>query len=223
MRKILNWILVPIVSFLTKIIAKIKMPWSEKEINGKHYYGIRDYIKPFDVILSTTKGAGSNVVNFSELNHGELYVGDISLYNQKGVKGVCGAVAEGVREEDLPNHLFKKDRIVIIRPKFIQTDQNYSDLKRCYEKYVNAPYDYRFNKEGHKADKAFYCFEYVCRVFKDVFPKLWFKDFEIKALDIRYFTSKTFTDDDEKFIIIYDSDKHEESLKYLEATFRRSS
>lgn len=65
-------LLAPIVKAFNRVFTS---PFSVKEIKGIHYYIWRDKIKSGTVFLTETKGAGSNVINPSKVNHAGLYYG----------------------------------------------------------------------------------------------------------------------------------------------------
>jgi len=56
-------------------ISHKHFPWTHKKITGDHYYKWRDKITPGCVILSSTNGELSNLINPSDIKHGALYTG----------------------------------------------------------------------------------------------------------------------------------------------------
>lgn len=66
------WKIAPIVAWIDKIFT---VPYSIKKITGSHYYLWRDRIDKGMVFLTNTNGAGSNLINPSEINHSAIYFG----------------------------------------------------------------------------------------------------------------------------------------------------
>lgn len=62
----------PIVIFIDKFFT---VPYSHKKVTGMHYLLWRDNIKAGTVFITNTLGAGSNLINPSEINHAGIYFG----------------------------------------------------------------------------------------------------------------------------------------------------
>lgn len=62
----------PLVKFIDKAFT---VPYSHKKVTGMHYLLWRDSIKAGTVFLTNTLGAGSNLINPSEINHAGIYFG----------------------------------------------------------------------------------------------------------------------------------------------------
>lgn len=65
-------LLSPIVKFIDKTFT---VPYSHKKVTGMHYLLWRDKIDVGMVFLTNTLGAGSNLINPSEINHAAMYFG----------------------------------------------------------------------------------------------------------------------------------------------------
>jgi hypothetical protein len=181
--------LAPIVAFIGKIYA----PFSKKKITGDEYYLWRDLIRPGYVLLTSTKGQLSNLINPSELNHGGIYTGGDKI------KYVAEALGSGVKVNNLVKFMTSVDVIVIIKPKF----GNHQQHKMAGEsalKYIGLPYDYIFKK----GDDAFYCFELIAKAYNDVMPDKMLKCKEI-VKGKRIYDSETFTKDSDNWEIVMDS------------------
>lgn len=66
------WFIQPIVYFIDHALT---VPFSIKKIHGGHYYIWRDRIKKGMIFITDTYGAGSNIMNPSDGNHGAIYFG----------------------------------------------------------------------------------------------------------------------------------------------------
>jgi hypothetical protein len=86
----------PVVKLVDKVFT-IKA--SIKKINGDHYYLWRDKILPGAVFLTNTNGAGSNLINPSEINHGAIYFG----------KGLRSALVSLMSEFSLRSDAYGRD------------------------------------------------------------------------------------------------------------------
>ena len=147
LRKLLN-LIYPIIEY----VSTLHLPYTVKKITGEHYYYLRDQIEPGDLILSTTYGELSNLINPSELKHGSIYLGK----NVDGICNVAQVTKEGVHLEDLVSHLTSKDEIKIIRYKSKFTSfQKQLYVEHFIEPRIDMPYDGEFKDDN----KAFYCFE----------------------------------------------------------------
>lgn len=191
----------------------------ERKIQDEHYYAIRDFINPFDVILSDANGHFSNLYNPSEINHAMLYLGNVE---DKFRKDVVEAVGIGVRFRGLPSSLLSKDRIVICRPRFgiSENAQEMIPLKSKEIVKAKAEYDFNFTLEHDEVKKEtrdYYCFELVAVLF-EMFTNAKMK--REKVLKIHEaITSNAYMNDPENFEVIYDSNEHEKYMELLERKY----
>ena len=190
-----------VLKFLKPFIVfcgSIYMPFTRKKVTGKHYYILRDKIKTGTVLLSTTRGEFSNLINPEKIKHAALYVGDL---DSSGIKYVIEAVGKGVVKPDLITFLTTKDLVIGCKPNFL-TSIDEAQLPIEAKRIIGIPYDYLFEKDT----KAFYCFEAVAHVFKMIRPELRLKTKEIiKGKEI--FSYETYLNDKEFFEIVFESDK----------------
>lgn len=68
-----------ILLFLSPIVKwidiKLSVPYHHKKVTGEHYFLWRNAIEAGTVFLTNTLGAGSNLINPSEINHAGIYFG----------------------------------------------------------------------------------------------------------------------------------------------------
>ena len=192
MQKVWNFLLKLLKPFIV-LAGKIHAPFSHKKITGVEYYKWRDLIEPGMVMLTSTYGEFSNLINPSSLSHGALYLGG------RDVKYIIESIGKGVLSKDLITFMTSKDEFILIKPKFGTPEQH---QKVCVEalKYEFLPYDYSFEANN----KAFYCFELVIQAYNDVFPGKIFKHYEI-VKGKRSYDSNTFLSDPENWEIVIDS------------------
>jgi len=62
----------PLVRWIDKTFT---MPYSHKKVTGRHYILWRDNITAGTIFITNTLGAGSNLINPSEINHSGIYFG----------------------------------------------------------------------------------------------------------------------------------------------------
>ncbi len=180
------------------LIGKISAPFSKKGITGKHYYLIRDNISIGTVLLSTTYGELSNLINPEKIKHAGIYVGDI---DGTGIGYVVEAVSKGVVKTDLVTFLTTKDLVIGCRPNFL-TNEDKVQIPVEAKRIIGIPYDYLFQKGA----EAMYCFEAVAHIFKMVRPELKLKCKEIvKGKEI--FSYQTYLNDKELFEVVFNLDK----------------
>ncbi len=200
---------------LVKFLAKIHTPYAVKKITGKHYYNIRDFIKPFDVILSSVDGHASNLINPSDINHGYFYLGDVKMDisgKEYTVKGGGEYTAIGGNLDDLVSQLVTKDRVIIARFQKFTKELQKHELKHYALELLGGKYDYEFF-EGNNDKKFFYCFEYIIAAIGKVFPDAKFLKYQ--KLGQSFYSSDTFTEDSINFKIIYDSKDHHDYVAKL--------
>tara|TARA_R110002051_G_scaffold75594_1_gene137435 strand:- start:6808 stop:7404 length:597 start_codon:yes stop_codon:yes gene_type:complete len=178
--------------------GKLHLPFTHKRVTGKHYYMLRDKITLGTVLLTTTRGEFSNLINPEKIKHAGIYVGEL---DRDGIKYVLEAVGRGVVKTDLVTFLTTKDLVVGIEPKFL----NYDDVARVGDeakRIIGIPYDYLFEK----GSKAMYCFEAVAHIFKLLRPEIQLQCKEVvKGKQI--FSYETYLNDKEKFSVVFNSNK----------------
>ena len=177
--------------------GKIHMPFSRKKFTGKHYYKIRDKIEPGTVLLTTTHGELSNLINPVSVKHGAVYIGKTT----DDICYVTEAVGSGIVKTDLVTFLTTKDVVIGLKPNFL-TETDKTLLPGEAVKFIGIPYDYLFEK----GKKALYCFENIVSVFKALRPELNYKKNEIVKGKAVY-DSSTFLSDKELFTVLFDSRK----------------
>lgn len=144
-------ILIPFIKF----IGKIHAPWSQKH-GIKTFYPMLEKIKPFDVILSSTRGSLSNIFNRGKFKHAIIYIG-----KEENIPMVIEAIGSGVIKQPLIECLATKDKIVVYRCKLSNKKVNELNIKQWLNEQVGKEYDYRFNMDGKRGLEAFYCSELV--------------------------------------------------------------
>lgn len=132
-----------LISIISKMIAKIHMPFNHKKMTEVDCMGIISIMKDGDVLLTHTAGELSNVV-LAFLGHGSI------VNNGK----VWESVTAGTKDTDPMFFLSRKDAVCLYRPKF-KVDIAAMNYFLCENK--GRKYDFEF--EGD--DGQFYCFEYV--------------------------------------------------------------
>jgi len=180
-----------------KWVGKIHSPWSRKLINGKFYYTIREKVEPGTVLLTTTYGELSNLINPVSVKHGAIYIGKTT----DDICYVTEAVGSGVVKTDLVTFLTTKDVVIVLKPNFL-TETDKTLLTGEAVKFLGVPYDYLFEH----GKKALYCFENIVSVFKALRPELNYKKNEIVKGKAVY-DSSTFLSDKELFTVLFDSRK----------------
>lgn len=178
--------------------GKIHVPFTRKRVTGKHYYMLRDKISMGTVLLTTTRGEFSNIINPEKIKHAGIYVGEI---DRDGIKYVLEAVGRGVVKTDLVTYLTTKDLVIGCEPKFLTNDDKVQIPVEAL-RIIGIPYDYLFEKGG----KAFYCFEAVAHIFKMLHPEIQLKCKEV-VRGKKIFSYETYLNDKERFSVVFNSDK----------------
>ncbi len=173
-------------------------PFAHKKITGDHYYLWRDYIEPGYVLLSTTYGELSNLINPVDIKHGAMYAGGVKI------KYVVEALGKGADQNNLVKHMTTKDVFIIIKPKFATKEQRQQAALNAVS-YIGTPYDYLFDM----SDKALYCFEVPIKAYLDVFPDKQFKYKEM-VKGKRIYDSDTFLKDPDNWEVVIDSRRFDE-------------
>ena len=145
--------LIPIIQF----IGKIHLPFTSKEKLMSDYYEIESILQHGDIILSTSYGHLSNLINPSKLKHALMYIG-----KENNIPYIIEAVGEGVVKKSLAQWLSSKDEICILRFKDFILD-NTQKLKATLwiREQLGKPYDYSFDSQTQDKFKNFYCSELV--------------------------------------------------------------
>lgn len=145
--------LIPIIQF----IGKIHLPFTSKEKLMRDYYEIESILQIGDIILSTSYGHLSNLINPSKWKHALMYVG-----KENNIPYIIEAVGEGVVKKSLAQWLSSKDEICILRTKeFILNAEQKLNAVKWIKEQLGKPYDYSFDSQTSDKFKNFYCSELV--------------------------------------------------------------
>lgn len=179
-RKLVIW-LQPFIQWL----GRLRIPFSRKRITGKEYYEMRDKIKPGAILLTSTCGELSNLINPSEFKHGAIYIGGDT------VKYVLEATGKGITMTDLVTFMLQKDKICVMEPELEQEAKDVIVSEAT--KYIGRPYDFAFKFDNEE----YYCFEFIAMLFEkysryDVLDKYIVLGYEA-------YTSETFSKDHIRF------------------------
>lgn len=150
----------PVVMFL----GKVHMPFSIKRITGEDYYKLRFGIEPGCIILTTTYGEFSNLINPGKTKHAALYIGGGKI------KHVIEAVGTGVIKKDLVTFLLSKDEIIVLKPKQYTNEEVEDAIDNAYS-YIGQPYDYVFSLDNG----AKYCSELIWFSYRQANPDIKLK------------------------------------------------
>lgn len=146
-------LLIPIIQF----IGKIHLPFTSKEKLMSNYYEIESLLQHGDVILSTSYGHLSNIINPSKWKHALMYVG-----KENNIPYIIEAVGEGVVKKSLAQWLSSKDEICILRfNEEILSPIQKIEAVNWIKKQLGKPYDYSFDSQTNDKFKNFYCSELV--------------------------------------------------------------
>lgn len=146
-------LLIPIIQF----IGKIHLPFTSKEKLMSNYYEIESLLQHGDVILSTSYGHLSNIINPSKWKHALMYVG-----KENNIPYIIEAVGEGVVKKSLAQWLSSKDEICILRfNEEILSSIQKIEAVNWIKKQLGKPYDYSFDSQTNDKFKNFYCSELV--------------------------------------------------------------
>tara|TARA_R110000787_G_scaffold5686_9_gene20560 strand:- start:2018 stop:2614 length:597 start_codon:yes stop_codon:yes gene_type:complete len=170
------------------------MPFSRKKVTGKHYFATRENINVGDVLLATTNGEFSNLINPEKIKHGGLYVGDIL---GSGIMYVIEATGKGTILTDLVSFLTTKDLVIGTRMVDVNTG-NTLQIQKTSMTYLGRKYDYLFEND----DDDVYCFELAARILEEV-ASVELTQFEVVPGKSTY-SYKTFLGD-EKFITTFNT------------------
>lgn len=181
----------PIVTF----IGKIHWPFSRKKVTGYHYFLLRDLIEVGTVLLTKTEGEFSNYINpvSKDIKHGALYIGYVD-----GIPTVIEALGKGVRYTDLVTFLTTKDRVIGLKPSFLN-DADRAAISNEAVKLIGIPYDYYFKSQN----KNLYCFELLATLFESVKPSIVLKKEEI-VKNYFIYDESTFLNDN-RFMRLFDT------------------
>ena len=131
---------------LSVLFGKITAPWVTKAVDSKDYNAIATHMRDGDILLSMTKGHLTNLFIKGTFKHAAI------IYDMS----VIEAIGEGVVRTDLFDFLRTKDKICLLRPKFMTADQqHFAALMAARE--IGHNYDYLFAN----SNSEFYCSELV--------------------------------------------------------------
>lgn len=162
MKNFVVWLL-ELIRPIVKKIGAIHIPFSRKKVTGVHYYAYRDQIFPGTILLSSTNGEFSNILNPMKIKHGGIYIG---MFNNIGY--VLEATGKGVYLKDLVTFMTTKDLVMGLNPKI---EVNETDLRSKIDKYLGASYDYQFSSDN----KSYYCYELIAKIYNDIYPNIEIK------------------------------------------------
>lgn len=134
------------VEFFSKFIAKFYVPFNHRKVVAFDYRIIARTIKPGDLILCRANGYLSNIF-IGQYTHAALYVGH---------EKVIEATTEGVVKSDIIDLLLKRDKVLILRPKFLYPLEINQSIRRAHVS-LGKKYDFKFQQDI----KSFYCSEIV--------------------------------------------------------------
>lgn len=195
MDAIYNWVLGFVTPFV-KWWGKMHVPFTHKKVNGKHYYLLRDKIEVGTVLLSTTDGEFSNLINPEKIKHAAIYVGSI---HDDDIRYVVEATGKGVVATDLVTFMTTKDLVIGCKPDYL-TEKDKAALPFEAFKLIGTPYDYLFNKDSENL----YCFELIAYCLRMVRPEVLLECKEIINGKFIY-SYETFLDDEKRFSKVFDS------------------
>lgn len=190
--KILRSLTLKIARPIIKIIGKLHMPYTHKKFRGTDYYEIRDKITPGDIILTTTRGEASNILNNSNPRHSAIYVGGNT------VKYVVESLGKGVIKTDLVSFLLTKDDVVILRPRNVSKVHRINACNHA-RTLLGLPYDLEFEV----GDEEYYCFELVMESYKHSLPERKFAYSMI--LGMKTYTAQDILRDTDNWEIYFDN------------------
>jgi uncharacterized protein YycO len=155
--------LIPIIQF----IGKIHLPFTSKEKIMSDYYEIESLLQHGDVILSTSYGHLSNLVNPSKWKHALMYIG-----KENNIPYIIEAVGDGVVKKSLAQWLSSKDEICVLRfrDSILDATQKLNATLWIREQ-LGKPYDYSFDSQTQDKFKNFYCSELVYYSIKSSNPE----------------------------------------------------
>lgn len=139
---------------ISYVIGKIRMPFSRKQITGRHYLNLKTRLKPGMVIVSTTHGELSNLFIPGDWNHAALV---------RDSESVIEAVGSGVRVSDMVSFFTTKDHLAVLDPTFLDGVEK-GRAVRTAESFIGRPYDTRFVS----GNKGLYCSELIYEAFRSV-------------------------------------------------------
>ena len=226
------WSFRPVVLWVSEHLT---IPASVKKVTGDHYYRWRNKIFKGYVLLSNTRGSGTNLLNPSGIKHGAIYFGSglktalnkrVEELTQKGegdselaqrlkvfaaredIKDEICYVFEALKPGFIPNNLVK----------FLTTKDRIKIMKPIYVTneeriaaanhaldFLGLPYDFGFKSNNG----AKYCFEAIAHSYEAV------KDEKLPMVPTVWFgtkvyeayRSKTFTEDPKRWECVVDSEK----------------
>ena len=183
-----------------KWIGSIASPWSHKEVTGVEYYKVRDKIEVGTIMLTSTFGELSNLINPEKIKHGGIYIG-----MKDGIGYVLEATKKGVILTDLVTFMTTKDVIVGFKSNYL-TEEDKALLPTEAKRLVGTPYDYLFQD----SEKSMYCFETIAHVLQSLRPEVRIKKFDIvKSKSI--YSYKSYYQDGDLFDEIFDTRKLKEN------------
>ncbi len=149
---------------LTKAIGKIHVPFTHKEVNGKHFFSILPHLRPGAVFLSYKKGELANSFIPGQFSHAAIYGYSKSIDssgNSLDYHYVVEATTAGVAITDLISFMTSKDRVCLLDPLFCD-DIAMNNAEKYAESMLGKPYDFLFDK----GDSSFFCSELIQKAYE---------------------------------------------------------
>jgi len=131
---------------------------------------LRMHIKPGDILLTTTWGESSNLLNWGTWKHALMYIGDDTIIE---------AVGEGVIENTLEKVTVGKYRVLALTSK-VHTRLEVHDAIENMKGRLGRSYDYDFNPDNDSD----YCSESIWFSYMDSNPQIKLKRQVLAGLHI---------------------------------------
>jgi len=179
-----------------RYLGKLYLPYTVKKVTGREYFEIRDIIEPGDIILSSTHGQISNLLNPAEWSHAAIYCG----LQKNSVGYVLEAVGRGVVKTDIITHILSKDEIAVIKAKQLSKYKRAKIRSEAIDLYEGTDYDFLFLPGA----KALYCYELCVEILRQYCPALDMK-MEDKFLGHEYYGYKTFINNTDDFELVFNT------------------
>jgi hypothetical protein len=154
----IDFILTLLTPFL-KWAANVRFPYSKKKVTGKIYLNLKDHLEIGTVLLSTTFGELTDLINPMKIKHGSMFVGNIL---GDGIDYVIEATAKGVALIDVITFFTTKDRVIGLN--IFMFPEEKAMIGEIAKGLIGKPYDFYFDPSA----KAFYCFEVAAFIVEQV-------------------------------------------------------
>ena len=142
---------------VAKVVSKVHAPWSRRKVTSADYFKIAESARPGDILLSWTDGELSNLFMSGGWSHAAIYCGTVDGQIQTLVE----ARTKGVCSTYLPEFVFTKDAVAVLRPTRIAPSDRQKAVEWAVSK-IGVPYDFAFDT----SEKALYCSELVVKAYE---------------------------------------------------------